>query len=148
MNAVIQIITGTIGAMGFAILFNIRGRRLAAATIGGFLSWSLFLLLNYFIPSEPVCYFIVALLISLYSEIMARLLKSPTTTFIITSLVPLVPGGSLYYTMAFAFESDPTKFFERGMETLLLASALALGIIAATTITKILNKYHSKNKGA
>lgn len=146
MNGFIQIITGTIGVMGFAILFNIRGKRLAAATIGGFFSWSLFLLLNYFIASEPVCYFIVALLISLYSEIMARILKSPTTSFIITALVPLVPGGSLYYTMAYAFANDSAKFFERGMDTLLLSSALALGIIAATTITKTLNKYNRRKR--
>lgn len=137
MKEIIQILTSTLGTLGFGILFNIRGKRLLAATVGGFLSWAMFILLNLIIPSEPVCYFVVALLLSLYAELMARALKSPTTTFITTTLIPLIPGGSLYYTMAYAFGSDLEKFLEKGLYTLQLASALALGIIVAATMTKL-----------
>ena len=140
-NELIQIITGTIGSLGFGILFNIRQERLAAATIGGFLSWSIYLLAMHLLPNEAICYFIASLLTALYSEVMARLLKSPTTTFITTALVPLIPGGSLYYTMAYAFESDITKFIGRAIYTLQLASALALGIIVASTVTKLYFRY-------
>ena len=145
-EAFIQIITGTIGSLGFGILFNIRQERLAAATAGGFLSWSIYLLAMHVIPNEALCYFIASLLTALYSEAMARLLKSPTTTFITTALVPLIPGGSLYYTMAYAFESDITKFFSRAVYTLQLASALALGIIVASTVTKLFFRYRAQIK--
>lgn len=144
MTAIIQILTGTIGSAGFAILFNIRGKRMIGACIGGFLSWSIFLLLHLFIHAEPVCYFLVSVLISLYSEFTARVLKSPTTTFITTALIPLIPGGSLYYTMAYAFESNLEKFLSRALYTLQLASALALGIIVSTTFMRILQRYKQK----
>lgn len=134
----VQIITGFIGALGFAFLFNIRGKRLAAAALGGFLSWALFVGLNKLLANDPVNYFIVALLISLYAEWMARVLKTPTTPFITTSLIPLIPGSSLYYTMAYALESDFANFAEKAIYTLQLASALALGIIVAATLTKLL----------
>ena len=140
MNEFVQIIAGCIGTFGFAVLFNIRGKRFLFAGLGGFLSWLLFVLLQYLIPNEALNYFIVAMAISLYAEIMARALKTPTTTFITVSLVPLIPGGSLYYTMAYAFESDVTRFLDKGLYTLELASALALGIIIATTATKIITK--------
>ena len=146
MNELVQILTGTLGSLGFGILFNIRQQRLVAATIGGFLSWSIYLLAYHFLPNEAVCYFIASLLTALYSEVMARLLKSPTTTFITTALVPLIPGCSLYYTMAYAFESDMTKFTGRAFYTLQLASALALGIIVSSTITKLFFKYKSSIK--
>ena len=42
LTEIIQIITGFIGSLGFAVLFNIRGKRLIAAAFGGFLSWTLF----------------------------------------------------------------------------------------------------------
>lgn len=145
-NEVIQIITGFVGSLGFAVLFNIRGKRLVATAFGGFLSWTLFVILNFFIHNDPINYFLVALLISIYSEIMARVLKTPTTTFITTSLVPLIPGGSLYYTMAYAFESDLEKFMEKAIYTLQLAAALALGIIVATTIAKLLVRFINKRK--
>lgn len=148
MKELLQILAGGIGALGFALLYNIRQSRLVAAACGGLMSWALYLLLYRFIPSETVCYFIVALVCSLYAEIMARLLRSPATTFITTALIPMVPGGSLYYTMAYAFESDFTKFLQRAVYTLKLAGALALGIIAATTLTRLYMKHFKSRRAA
>jgi uncharacterized membrane protein YjjB (DUF3815 family) len=132
---IIQIITGFIGSFGFAILFNVRGKKFIFAALGGFLSWTTFVLLGFLIESEPIRYFIVAASISLYAEVMARTLRTPTTTFIMTSLIPLIPGGSLYYTMAYALESDVNRFLEKGIYTLELALALALGVIIAAAAT-------------
>ena len=42
----LQIIAGGIGSLGFACLFNIRGKRLIMATVGGVLSWFLFIILH------------------------------------------------------------------------------------------------------
>lgn len=134
---IIQILAGFVGSLGFAVLFNIRGKRLVAAAIGGLLSWLLFVVLGTYIASEPVRYFIVALVISAYAEVMARSLKSPTTTFITTSLIPLIPGGSLYYTMSLVFQGNMDSFLQKAIYTLQLTSALALGIIVSTAITKI-----------
>ena len=147
-NEILQVITGAIGTVGFGILFNIRGKRLVAAAIGGLLSWSMFLLLRLVISSEPVCYFLVAVVISLYAEILAIRMRTPTTTFITTSLLPLIPGGGLYYTMAYAFSDDGTKFAQRGIETLLLASALALGIIVVATFSKSMRKIQKRRRQA
>lgn len=129
MTYFLQILTGFLGSCGFAILYNIRGLRFVFAALGGLLSWSFFLALSLFIQNDILCYFIVAILISLYAEIMARRLKTPTTTFIMTSLIPLVPGSSLYYTMTNAFSGNFDGFLEKGLQTLGLAGALAAGII-------------------
>lgn len=141
---IIQILTGFIGSIGFAVLFNIRGKKLVLAALGGFLSWALFIILYKFISNEPVCYFIVSALISVYAEILARILKTPTTTFIITSLIPLIPGGSLYYTMASAFGGSANEFIVKGIYTLQLAAALALGIIVISAVTQFITKIRAK----
>lgn len=137
-SELIQIAAGLIGSLCFGILFNMRGKRLIAAAVGGLLSWGLFVVLSHFILNEPINYFIVAAVVSLYSEIMARILKTPAAPIVTTSLIPLIPGGSLYYTMASAFESDFTMFLEKAVSTLKLACALALGIIVVTTISQFL----------
>lgn len=144
LNELLQILCAFIGSLAFGILFNVRKWRLIFAGIGGLLSWALFIVLSEFIQNEPINYFIVALIVSIYAEIMARVLKTPTTTFITTSLIPLIPGGSLYYTMAYAFESNSEMFVSKALYTLELASALALGIIVAATATKIYFKFKSK----
>lgn len=133
---IIQIITGFLGSCGFAILFNIRGKRLAGAAIGGLLSWTLFVLLGNFLASEPLRYFIVSVTMSVYSEILARVLRTPTTTFIMTVLVPLIPGGSLYYTMSHALSGEWSDFSGRALYTAQLAVALALGIVLTAAVMR------------
>ena len=144
VTQILQILSGGIGTLAFGVLFNIRGRRLVVTAIGGFLSWLLFVILSNFVHSEPLNYFIVAIAISVYAEIMARVVKTPTTTFITTALIPLIPGGSLYYTMAYAFHSNIDRFLEKAIYTLQLASSLALGIIIATTLSRIFFNYLNK----
>ncbi len=132
----LQIFTGCIGSLGFGFLFNVRGKRLCVATLGGLLAWLIFLLLGRFVDSEPLRYLIVSFCLSVYAEIMARVMKTPATIVTI-SLIPLIPGGSLYYTMAYAFQSDGTRFVSKAVYTLQLAAALAIGIIAATALVPL-----------
>ena len=137
---IIRILAGFVGTIGFSVLFNVRGKRLVLAALGGLFSWFLFVILGNFIENEVVNYFLVSFAVSIYAEIMARVAKTPTTTFITTSLIPLIPGGSLYYTMANAFGGNMESFLQKGIYTLELASALALGIIVSTTVTQIFSK--------
>ena len=134
---ILQILTGCIGSLGFALLFNVCGKRVWIAALGGLLSWLLFVLLGRWIEGEPIRYFIVSFCVSIYAEVMARVMKTPTTTFITTSLIPLIPGSSLYYTMAYAFQSEAERFVEKAVYTLELVAALAIGVITATALTKL-----------
>ena len=140
MSEFLQIITGFIGSLGFGILFNVRGKRLLVASLGGLFAWALFILLGFGLSDEAVRYFIVSAVVSVYCEIMARVMKTPTTTFLMTCLIPLIPGGSLYYTMRNAFQGRVDGFLERGIKTLSLAVALALGVIVVTIVTEMISK--------
>ena len=135
---ILQIITGFLGSLAFAILFHIRGKKLVLAGLGGFLSWAIFVLLKFVTENEPIRYFLVAVLISVYAEILARLLHTPTTTFVISSLIPLIPGGSLYYTMAAMLEGQTDGFVERAIYTLELTAALALGIVLSGAVARMI----------
>ena len=135
-DGIIQVVSAFVSTFAFGILFNIRGKKLLLAALGGMLAWLLFLLLGLFIPSEAACYLLVSILISVYSEGMARLLRTPATAFCIVSLIPLIPGGSLYYTMANALQGDATAFVAKATYTLELAAALALGILLVTACAR------------
>ena len=142
----LQIAAAAVGTLGFAVLFNTRGLKLLAATAGGTLAWAIFLAFNALLANEALCYLIAALLISFYSEAMARLLKTPNTTFILTALVPLIPGGSLYYTMKYAFEKNAPQFKAQGLHTLLLAAALATGVILATALVRTAKRFKKQDQ--
>lgn len=146
MNPFVQILMGMLGTLGFNILFNIRGRKLLLATVGGFVSWAVFLVLEPVLPSEALRYLVSAATITIYGEVLARLEKTPTTTFLVPSIIPLIPGSALYYTMNYALKEEWKQFAEHAFYTLQLALSLAIGIIAVTTtvrlLTALLKKTH------
>ena len=131
-NAITEILAALVGTLGFCILFRIRGRRLIAAAFGGMLSWTVFLVLGLWLDSEVLRYFLVAVCTTLYSELMARALKTPTTTFCVVTLIPLIPGGSLYETTVAAIQGDAAVLTPMVLHTVELATALSLGIILVT----------------
>ena len=133
----IQILMGGIGTLGFSLLFNVRGRKLFFATLGGLLSWAAFLLLETWFPGEAVRYFLSTAAITVYCEVLARVEKTPTTTFLVPVIIPLIPGSALYYTMNYALNEQWRIFAKQAFYTLELALALAVGIIAVTTIVRI-----------
>lgn len=143
----IQIFTGFLGSLGFGILFHIRGRNLIVASLGGLMSWAVFLLLEPLLSNEATRYFLSSAAVTIYAEIFARVMKTPTTTFLVPSLIPLIPGGALYYTMNYALNEQWSLFAAKAIYTLELALALALGILAMTTLTRMTMVITKKLRG-
>lgn len=137
INALIQILMGLVGTLGFNILFNIRGKKLVFATLGGLISWSIFLALQPLLPGETIRYFLSSAAVTVYGEVLARKVKTPTTTFLVPSVIPLIPGSALYYTMNYALKKQWTDFAHQAFYTLQLAMSLAVGIIAVTTVVRL-----------
>lgn len=138
MNPFLQILMGALGTLGFNLLFHIRGKKLIFATLGGVISWSVFLSLEPLLPGETIRYFLAAAAITVYGELMARWRKTPTTTFLVPSIIPLIPGSALYYTMNYALNKQWTVFLQQAFYTLQLALALAVGIISVTTVVRLI----------
>lgn len=132
-----QIFMGFLGSLGFGVLFHLKGRKLIIASVGGILSWSVFLMLETIVPGEAMRYFLASAAITVYAEVFARALKTPTTTFLVISLIPLIPGGALYYTMNYALNEQWDRFVTQAFYTVELAFCLAVGIIAVTTLTRM-----------
>ncbi|MCE1197035.1 threonine/serine exporter family protein [bacterium] len=56
----------------------------------------------------------------------------------IASIIPLVPGGGMYFTMLASFEGDPMKMTELGMSTIMTAAAIAAGLAIANAFGRII----------
>ncbi len=136
-----ELITAFFGAFAYASLFNIRKHRIVSAGIGGMIGWAAYLAAGLMIESEAVKFFISAMVITVYAEKMARFKKAPATVFLVSAIMPLVPGGMLYETMSFAVKEEWVNFADKGVDTMSVALALAMGMLTATSALKILRKY-------
>ena len=148
MNPFVQILMGGLGTLGFNLLFHIRGRKLMLATLGGVISWSVFLALESVYSGEALRYFVAAAAVTAYGEILARVKKTPTTTFLVPSIIPLIPGSALYYTMNYALNKQWSQFAQQAFYTLQLALSLAVGIIAVTTVVRLITVLLRKRRRA
>ena len=99
MREIIQLVVSFTGYLGFAALFNIHGKKLWFAALGGCLSWAVYLAVEFITPSPYVCGFWSTVAITLYAECMARIHKTPVTVFLVSATIPLIPGAALYRTM-------------------------------------------------
>ena len=102
---------------------------------------------GYFMFSEPMKYFIAAIVINIYAEIMAVSQKAPSTVFLVSAIMPLVPGGMLYRTMRFAVTKRWGDFGKLGVETISIALALALGMLIANSVIKSMRKRRRRRLG-
>ena len=66
-----------------------------------------------------------------YSEIMARVLKTPANIILIPSIVPLLPGQQLYYTMQSVIEGDLRSAYTFGVPVLQNILGIGVGILIA-----------------
>lgn len=145
-NMITQSIFALFSALGFGILFNIKGKKLFYAALGGGISWFVSLYCEGMGFNITSSFFISSIIFSIYSEIMARVLKTPVTTLIICALIPLVPGGGMYYTMYEAINGNIMESIELGLNTLSSAGSLALGIIFVSTLTRLLMSARRKRE--
>ena len=81
-------------------------RCLWVAAVGGMLTWGVYLAVDAWLHVEFLSCLAAAAFAVTISELLARKLKLPATMFITPAIIPLVPGGTLYYAMSFAVHGD------------------------------------------
>lgn len=125
---VIQLITAIGGAWGYAILCNLRKDLQPWAALGGFICWGTYLLSQSLLGKEFLACLLAGIAAEIYSEILARALHAPSTLFTAPSVIPLVPGGSLFNAMQAAVSGDWAAAKSYGFLTIQCALAIAIGV--------------------
>ena len=146
MVYIIQLVTAFIGSWGFAMLFHVRREKLLLASLGGLLAWGAYLLMGFVSDQDVVRYFFASVALTVYAETLARVVKCPATLFLVTASIPLIPGGSLYKTMQYFMLNDLAAFSSQGLTTVLLAVAIAVGMLFPTAVFQLLRKMRNQKR--
>jgi len=136
-DEVLQLLTAFSGALGFAVLFNVQVTRLFWAGLGGMLGWAVYLALGEVLESDVSRFFLASVCFTLYSDLLSRLKKTPATVFLVPAAIPMVPGAALYRSMNSTVNGQWAAFSSQILHTLVLASAIAGGIVCGMTILHI-----------
>ncbi len=130
----VEIVMAFLGALGYSTIYNVKGDRLAACGLGGGLSWIAYLFAGTFTVNDPSRYLFATIVVTFYAEKMAKYKKAPATIFLVSAIMPLVPGGSLYRSLSYAVDQKWHEFSMTGMNTLVIALAIAVGMLVTTSV--------------
>ncbi|MEL7597844.1 MAG: threonine/serine exporter family protein, partial [Clostridiaceae bacterium] len=108
------------------------------------IGWFVYLLTLTYYPSKTFAMFLASIALSIYSEIMARIIKAPVTVFLICSIIPLVPGSGMYYNMLECVKGSINNALNQGFETLSNAMSIAVATILVASITKVITTIKNK----
>lgn len=146
-------VSGMAGTFGVCLFFNLNFKRLGWAFLATLITLGVYIGVDYLAKGQTfLIVFVTALFAAVFSEILARLIKSPATVFIIPSIIALVPGSSLYYTMEAIVQGDVAEAGSKGLTCVLIILGLAVGLCAATVLFRIISPvklmFYKKNKAA
>ena len=139
MDLLLPCIYAFFSCVGFSLMFKLKKIRfiLGACLVGTF-GWLVYLLLDS-MGDNVMRYFIATLIVSVCSELCARIMKAPATIFLIIGIVPLVPGGGLYYTMEHLLNGDSPAFSQKLVQTGAIAATIAVGVSLVSSTVRLLN---------
>lgn len=137
---IIQTIGAFIGVVAVAVTFGVPRKFLLYSGLAGAVGWLVYLLLKNVGWSEVISMFCAAMMVSLMSHSLARMLKAPVTLFLISGILPLVPGVGMYRIVYNLISNNITLVNYYFRETILIAGMIALAIFIMETIFRIFQK--------
>ena len=136
-ESLIQLAAAFLGSLGFSLVFGLRRRYLFAASLGALLAWAVYLLAEHTVGIAFLSNLLATAFAVVYAEVLAHRLKCPATLFLTPGIIPMVPGGSLYYAMSSVVRGEMTAARAYGAATLHAALAIAAGISIVLAVREL-----------
>ena len=144
-----QLIRASLGAffgtVGFAMLVHTPKRACFVAGLIASLSYLVYWLMTYLGLPDPMAIFIGSLFGSLAGLLSARLMKIIGTVFLMSAIVPVVPGLALCRMMAYLGQGQITNGVNMGIRAMITIGMIALGLGAGALLDRIFHSRSLKN---
>ena len=137
------------GTLGYAFILNAPlSTVLPASLIGLFVYLMYELMIGFGGMGALFAYFVATVIISVMCEIAARVMRMPSTIFLLTALVPLVPGYTFYLAMLYMVEDKGALAAACGLEAVQIVAAIAVGAAVTSVVFRTLAAKPWKKKAA
>ncbi|MEE3481255.1 MAG: threonine/serine exporter family protein [Lachnospiraceae bacterium] len=132
----LQLVMAFLGSLGFALLFHTPAKCLPTAASGGLVSWAVYLLTTHGGYDYMMACLLAGIAAALWSELFARIQKKPVTVFLISAVVPLIPGRAMYLTMSALVTGALDTAWSQGVVMVLSMLFIAAGtsLVAAVFV--------------
>lgn len=126
-----QVPLAAVATSAFAYLFGLGAADILVASAGSALGWAVQLAAANFGLTPAVQLFIAATAVGLWGEAAGAVRKRPATVYTIAGIIPLVPGGGMYYMILESISGNSWKSIQTAVATISAAFAIAAGLAIA-----------------
>jgi len=143
------------GAVAFAVLFSVPRHFYIGCGITGAAGWCVYLILEEYAGlSAAIASFCGTLVVVLLSRMLTVRMKCPITIFLVSGVIPMVPGAGIYYTTYYLVMNQLEMAASKGLEAVKVSFGIVLGIAIVLSIPRDVFqkgywkqlKYHRKKK--
>ena len=142
-------ITAFLASLAFAVIFKVNKKHLMWAGVGSIVTFAIYYVLD---DNLFVAAIVSAIFTAIYSEISARVHKAPSLVFLITGVIPTVPGRYLYTTMRCLVEQNWSHAIAYFLDTMKIAIGIAAGVVGVSIcwslMADVIKKYKAKIKAS
>ena len=128
----------------FSVMLEVKQlKMIVSCALTGFIGWFVYLVFRFAGEGTwavTIRFFIATIVVAVCAEIFARIHKTPATLFLIIGIIPMVPGGGVYYTMEALLDGDMTAFVSQGIKTAASAGAIAVGCSLVSSVVRIIRR--------
>lgn len=127
------------GTMGFCYLLAAPRRTIFPACVTGMVGFLIYVVLyRYMNQHIMLSHFAATVVVTVLCEMLARVMRLPSTVFLLTSLVPLVPGYNFYRAMLALVENNGPYAAAQLMVAVQIVAAIAVGAAVTSVIFRML----------
>ena len=144
-GAAVTCFVSFVACVGFVIVFNVHGYGSLFCALGGAITWGAYCAALALGCQSLWCCFIATAVAAIYAEIMARVRKYPAISYLVISVLPLIPGAGAYYAAQQAIRGNMDLALEHGLHTLATAGVMAAGILAVSGAVRMWTA-HKRNR--
>lgn len=142
----VELILAFFGSLCPAILFNVEKKKFLWIGFSGTSGWLVYSWLLKLTDQVILSTFAGAVAVGIFSEIAARILKSPATVFSVSGIFPLVPGIGAYETVRLIAENNLSEAASKAINTVASAGSIALGIMVVSAAFKVRKQLKRSNQ--
>ena len=125
-----------VGTVGFAMLVHVPKRSWLPSGVIAALSYLVYWLLIRAGLPDPMSIFIGSLFGSLTGQLCARKMKMIGTVFLMSAIVPVVPGLGLYRMMAYLGQGHTAAGVDLGIQAMITITMITLGMSMGSFIDR------------
>ena len=137
MDLTLQFFLALFATLGFSIIFTVPAKCMVPCVVVGGLGWVVYQIVMFYQQSPILACFLAACLVGLLSDICSHIFKDASTIFIIPGILCLVPGSNIFKTMEALLRHDVSNTASIGSETLLMAGAIATGLLVIGAVSRV-----------